>query len=88
MTKYKCTHPGIHIQVTICTKTKVRTGIFKVNIALLWTRTSLNPGERKLRKERKDPAYSHHYPIEGAVTQQINLPIPKNYHEQYKILVK
>ena len=62
--------------------------VYKVSIALLWKRTSLNPVERKLRKERKNPAYSHHYPIEGAVTQQINLPIPKNYHEQYKILVK
>ena len=58
------------------------------DIIFMDEQASLNPVERKLRKERKIQAYSHYYPIEGAVTQQINLPIPKNYHEQCKILVK
>ena len=79
-TKCMCTHHEIHVQVTMCTKTEVKTHIFQVYIALLWTRTSLNQVECS-RKERENAAYSHHHPIEGALTQQITLPIPISYHE-------
>ena len=76
-----CTHHEMHVQVTMCTKTKVRTHIFQVYIALPWTRTSLRQVECRLRKERENAAYSHHHPIEGALTQEITLPIPISYHE-------
>ena len=47
----------------------------------MWTRTSLSQAEYRLTKERENAAYSHHHPIEGALTQQITLPIPISYHE-------
>ena len=54
----------------MCIKTKVRTGQFQVYIAPLWIRTSPNQVECRLKKERENRKHSHHYPTEGAPSQQ------------------
>ena len=88
MTKCKCTHNEIHVQVIMCTKTKVRTGTFQVYIAPLWICTSPNQVECRQKKERENLTHSHHYPTEGATSQQTHLPIPINDHKRYTIFVK
>ena len=52
--------------------------------------TYLSQSRGKVEMRRRNAAYGHHYPIEGAITRQIpvHLPIPISYHEQYNILVK